>query len=148
LSNLFTTVGFGLTLDPWRRSRGGSSFKQGKRNVISRHLHARDDKEKIAAWKLDLMRILDIFNVRSIASVWLLLTLHFQTELAINTHVTVTKVHHDVVNTYAITSGLGYNVASAHMTVSDIHRTVGKGQDRGDGKLLLVGDTWTVSTAE
>ena len=49
--------------------------KQGKRNVVSRHLHARNDKEKIAAWKLDLNRILHVFNVRPTFSAWLLLTL-------------------------------------------------------------------------
>ena len=37
--------------------------KLGKRNVISQHLHAKNDKEKIAAWRLDLIRILHIFNV-------------------------------------------------------------------------------------
>jgi hypothetical protein len=54
--------------------------------MISRHFHAKNDKERIAAWRLDLVRILNVFNVRSIVSVWLLLTLHSQTELAINTH--------------------------------------------------------------
>jgi len=43
--------------------------EQGKRNVISRHLHAKDDKEKIAAWRMDLVRILHVFNVRPIPSV-------------------------------------------------------------------------------
>jgi hypothetical protein len=52
-------------------------IKQGKRNVDLRHLHAKNDKEKIAAWKLDLIRIVDVFNVRSIIPIWLLLTLHF-----------------------------------------------------------------------
>ena len=41
-------------------------IKEGKRNVISRHLHAKNDKDKIAAWRLDLNRILHVFNVRSI----------------------------------------------------------------------------------
>ena len=40
--------------------------KQGERNVIFRHLHAKNDKEKIAAWRLDLIRILHVFNVRPI----------------------------------------------------------------------------------
>ena len=44
-------------------------IKQSKRNVISRHLHARIDKDKIAAWRMDLVRILQVFNVRSIVSV-------------------------------------------------------------------------------
>jgi len=42
-------------------------IKQGKRNVISRHLRAEADKEKVAAWRLDLDKILQVFNVRSVA---------------------------------------------------------------------------------
>jgi len=44
-------------------------IKQGKRNVVSQHLHAKNDKEKIAAWRLDLNRILQVFNVCFIVSV-------------------------------------------------------------------------------
>ena len=40
-------------------------IKQGKRNAISRFLYAKVDKDQIAAWKQDLLRILHIFNVRS-----------------------------------------------------------------------------------
>ena len=46
----------------------GRITKQGKRNVITRHLHAKNDKERIAAWRLDLNRILHVFNVCPIAS--------------------------------------------------------------------------------
>lgn len=35
----------------------------GKRNVVSRFFHAKGDKRKIAAWELDLNRILRIFEV-------------------------------------------------------------------------------------
>ena len=49
-------------------------IRQSKRNVISQHLHAKNDKDKIAAWKADLDRILNIFNVSFILSVWPLLT--------------------------------------------------------------------------
>jgi len=41
-------------------------IKQGNRNVVSRRLHAKTDKEKIAAWRLDLDKILQVFDVRSI----------------------------------------------------------------------------------
>ena len=44
-------------------------IKQGKRNAVSRVLHATGDKEKIGAWKVDLSKILQVFNVRSIAFV-------------------------------------------------------------------------------
>ena len=42
-------------------------IKQGKRNVISQHLRAKADKEKIAAWRLDLDKVLQVFDVRSVA---------------------------------------------------------------------------------
>jgi len=41
--------------------------KQGERNTISRHLHAKSDREKIIASKLDLDKMLQVFNVRSVA---------------------------------------------------------------------------------
>ena len=43
-------------------------IKQGKRNSISRHIHAKSDKEIIASWRSDLNRILQVFNVRLITS--------------------------------------------------------------------------------
>ena len=51
-------------------------IKQSNRNPISRHLHAKGDKDTIAAWKLDLNRILQVFNVRSTTPL-LLLTVRF-----------------------------------------------------------------------
>jgi len=66
------------------------------------------------------MRILHVFNVRSTAFVLPLVTLHFQTELAINTQ----------------------------MMVSDIHRTIVKGQEGSGGKNPLVGDTRTLTITE
>jgi len=42
-------------------------IEQEKRNVISRHLHAKDDREKIAAWRLGLDKVLQVFNVCSVA---------------------------------------------------------------------------------
>ena len=38
--------------------------KQSARRRVSRLLHSKNDKEKIAAWKLELDRILQVFNVR------------------------------------------------------------------------------------
>ena len=46
----------------------GHIIKRGKRNVISRHYHAKDDKDAIATWRLDLSGILHIFNVRPVTS--------------------------------------------------------------------------------
>ena len=101
--------------------------EQGKRNAISRHFHARNDKENIAAWKLDLNRILHVFNVRSIISVRQPLILYSQTELVINTHITVSKTH---------------------AIVSEIHRTVVKGQESNNSSNPLVSDARTLSATE
>jgi hypothetical protein len=40
--------------------------KKDKRNAVSRLLHAKNDKEMIAAWKSDLNKILLVFNVCSV----------------------------------------------------------------------------------
>ena len=42
--------------------------KRGKRNGVIRFILSKDDKDKITAWKQDLVRILQVFNVRSIGS--------------------------------------------------------------------------------
>ena len=71
-------------------------IKQSGRNAFSRLVHAKNDKEMVAGWKSDLNRVLQVFNVRSVASTWLSLTVPFQTELAVNTNVTVSDIHRDV----------------------------------------------------
>ena len=91
-------------------------IEKGSRNLLSRLAHARNDKETIATWKLDLNRILHVFNVCSAIAVLLSLTDHFQTELAINTHVLV---------------------FDSHTMVSDIHRNILKGQEGTDNHCLV-----------
>jgi len=41
-------------------------IKRGRWNAISRRYHAKEDKEAIATWKLDLDRILRVFDVCSV----------------------------------------------------------------------------------
>ena len=43
--------------------------KQGKCNVVLRFVLTKGDKDKISAWKQDLVRVLHVFNVRSIRPV-------------------------------------------------------------------------------
>ena len=38
-----------------------------KRNPVSRHFNAKKDKEAIVVWRMDLEKILQVFNVRSVA---------------------------------------------------------------------------------
>ena len=40
--------------------------KWGRRNAVSRHFHAKKDKEMVAAWRVDLDEIFQVFNVRSV----------------------------------------------------------------------------------
>lgn len=124
-------------------------IKQGKRNAVSRLAHAKNDKETIATWRLDLDRILLVFNVRSVISVWLLLlTAHSQTELAINTHVTVSDIRHNVVNTHTIVSDIRNDVVNTHTIVSDIHRNMLKSREDMDGQNWVVSITRTLPVAE
>ena len=100
---------------------------QGKRGAISRYFHAKNDKDKIAAWRLELNRILQIFNVRPIVSARSLLTMRLQTEVTINMHATVSDTRN---------------------MVSDIHHTIVSGQGGSGGADLSVSDTGTLSVTE
>jgi hypothetical protein len=108
--------------------------EKGKRNSASRLLHAKNDKEMIAAWKSDLNKVLLVFNVRSVVAVWLPITDYSQTELALNTH--------------TIVSGMDHNVANTHTMVSDIHHVIVKSQGGVDSKNVLVSIACTVSITE
>jgi hypothetical protein len=110
----------------------GKVIKKRKRNVISRLVHAKNDREVIATWKSDLSKILLIFNVSSVAVVRPRLTVPSQTELALNTHTIVSGMGHDVTKILDIvsnTSGIGVKVC--------------EGTDGGD---LSVSITCTVRT--
>jgi hypothetical protein len=80
-------------------------IKKGKRNVVSRLLHANIDKETIAAWTSDLSKILLVFNVSSVVVAWLLLTVCYQTELALNTHTMVSDIHHIMMKSREVFDG-------------------------------------------
>jgi len=69
--------------------------RRGKRNAISRRYRAGDDKEAVATWRLDLVKILRFFKVCFVTPARLLLTLRFQTELGVNAHATVSDAHQD-----------------------------------------------------
>ena len=64
-------------------------IKQSGRNAAFRFVHAKADGGTIAAWKLDLNRILHVFNVRLDVFTWISLIAPFQTKLAMNTNVAV-----------------------------------------------------------
>jgi len=48
--------------------------ERSKKGVIPRTFHAKNDSQAIASWRLDLDRILLVFNVGSVVSAWSALT--------------------------------------------------------------------------
>jgi len=106
----------------------------GKRSAISRRYYARDNKEAIATWKLDLDGILRVLDVRYITPVRRLLTFHFQTELEIHARATVPEVPQDVANTST--------------PVSDTHPNKPKGHKGTDGQNQAVSTTRTLPVTE
>ena len=104
-----------------------STIEPDKRNIISRTFSPKQDKAAIAAWRSDLDRIVRVFEVRStVQSLLTLLTVHLQTELAIQTHVAVTDIREDVANTREL--------------VSNMHRTMLKDQEGSDSRNQMVGN--------
>ena len=71
-------------------------IRLGKRNAASRFLYAKDDQDSLATWKYDLIRVLHVFNVRSVGPPRHPLTASPQTELAMDTHFMVVDIHRNV----------------------------------------------------
>jgi hypothetical protein len=81
----------------------GKVVKQGKRNALHRFVLSKTDKDKIADWRQDFMRILQVFNVGAIGSVGHSYTnsaAPLQTELAVDTNLTVTDTNTMVAGMY------------------------------------------------
>jgi len=68
-------------------------IEKGGRNLLSRLVHAKNDKETMVTWRSDLNRVLLVFNVCSMASILQSLTPLPQTELTIGTHAMVSDLH-------------------------------------------------------
>ena len=93
-------------------------IEKGQQNLFSRLAHAKDDKDTLASWRLDLNKILHVFNVRSAGSAWQSLTTPlFQTKLAINTNLVV-------LDTHAMVSDLHRNALTVQGGTDDQHRSV------------------------
>ena len=89
-----------------------------------------------------------MFNVRSVVYVRPLLTIHSQTELTINTHVTVVGVRDSVANMHATVSGVQHDTTNTYTMVSDMHRNMLKSQEGASDQHLSVSGTRTLSSAE
>ena len=132
-----------------------SAVEPDKRNFISRIFNAKKDKETVAAWRSELDRIVHVFEVRSaLHSLPALLIVHLQTELAIHTHLAVSDVREDVgdirVDVGDIREDVGdirggvvdirEDVANTRELVSDMHRTMLKGQEGIGNRNHMVGN--------
>ena len=93
-------------------------------NLVSRLAHVKNDKQTITTWMFDLNRILHIFNICPVIAVCSLLTTHSQTELAINTNLIVSDVHHSVVNADTMVSDMHHNILKSQEKTDDQHRLV------------------------
>jgi len=87
--------------------------KKREQNAFSRLLNAKNDKDTIAAWKVDFNRFLLVFNVRPVIAARILLTVRSQTELALTTHAMVSEIRGIVV-------GDQERADNQHRSVSDI----------------------------
>ena len=96
-----------------------------------------DDKKVIATWKLDLDRILRVFNMCSITPTRPLAVFGFQVELGANAHATISDTHQDPTNENAI----GSNPVNTHTAVPDIHHNKLKGREGPHGQNQVVGIT-------
>ena len=99
-------------------------IKRGKRNPIFRRYHAKNEKEAIATWRLDLDRILHLFNVCSVTCVLPLLTCRFQAELVISTYPTRSDIRHDVTNAHATVSSAYHDIPNTESIVPNIRSDV------------------------
>jgi len=100
----------------------GKIVKWGKRNAISQFLHTKNDEKMIATWRLELTRILQVFNVCPVHSVRSLLTFHFQAQPVMNPPATISDVRHDVANAHAIVSDVHHDSSQADNKTPDVRR--------------------------
>ena len=133
---------------------------QSKRNRISQAFHAKNDGQTIASWKVDLNRVLLVFNVCSIVSPRPALTIRTQTELGLNIYATasdvrdgVTKTHTAVTGTHDVVSEVQRDVADTrvvvedtHIMVSGIHRQILGSQGETDDQPPSVGNARIMHT--
>jgi len=96
-------------------------IERSKRNAISRRYHAKEDKEAIATWKLDLNGVLGVFNVCSATSARRLLSSCFQNELRINADATASDIHQDAAKKPTVVSDVHHDDSNVKVTVPDVH---------------------------
>ena len=126
-----------------------SAVEPDKRSFLSHIFNVKSDKDRVAAWRSDLDRILHIFEVRStVYFLPTLLTVRPQTELALHTNVAVSDIHEDVVGIRGDVVDIREDVANARELISDVHRAVVKDQEAGGISNQMVSNHGVLPTVE
>src|SRR5882757_7804064 len=106
-------------------------IKKGKRGIVSRVFHSKNDKEVMTAWRSDLNGALLVFNVSFVVDARPPLSACIQTELVINIHADVSELRTDVaslVKNQGGADGKSVSIASTCMyrlSASTDHRLAG-----------------------
>src|SRR5882757_6771011 len=82
-------------------------IKKGKRGIVSRVFHSKNDKEVMTAWRSDLNGALLVFNVSFVVDARPPLRACPQTELVINIHADVSELRTDVASIVKNQGGAG-----------------------------------------
>ena len=122
--------------------------KRRKRNAISRAFHAKNDSQTITSWRMDLNRILLVFNVCFVVPARPALIVYSQTELGLNTYVAVSDVRDGVAKTHTVVADTHTVVAETHALVSDIRREVLGSREGVYDQHRSVSDIRTMPTIE
>ena len=93
---------------------------KGKRNAALRYILSEEDKAMIAGWKQDLNATLNLFNVRSLGSIWHSLTTTFQAQVSTNNNSMLTKMFREM---FSDDQGIAND---PHQSVSAIFPTANK----------------------
>src|SRR5882757_22922 len=89
--------------------------KKGKRGIVSRLFHSKNDKEVITAWRSDLNGALLVFNVSFVVGARPPLSAWLQTELVINIHVDVRELRADFAKNQGGADGKSVSITSTCM---------------------------------
>jgi hypothetical protein len=125
--------------------------KRGKRSTVLRFILAKSDKDQIAAWNQELVRILHVFNVCPIDSIWKPANSAalLQTELAIDTNIRVVDTQTmvadtrtTVVNTQTLVADTRVAVKNTETMVANMYRNVFTEQKGASGQTNSVCATY------
>jgi len=102
----------------------------------------------IAAWMLDLDKILRVFNVRYVARVTTMANFRLPEGTCIKTDAAISSVSHDVTNNHTTAPGTQNDVVNTLAIVSDSHRNALKSPEDACGQSRVVSTIRTLPVVE